>query len=350
VRRRGALAAQFVAVFTALGLGAAAAAELTVSGTVSTGPDRVPVAGVQVELEVAGRLAPAAADSDAAGRFSARVASPQSRAATLSVTARFRKDGFDPLQAVELCTPGTAQACSLRPAELFPNGGIAALTDDELRVLDPLRSAEGRTLYLLAYQILPPGPSAPRIDPNILAASLQLNIATRMQDLDSDPAVLEFEPLDPVGLVPVPSPVAAGTPEKAKAVGERLNALGVISGTGMAGNSGGTATVSMTSTFVIMPSDEDRSRMLLVHDQDLPAAFLTSAELSQRLSPLWGQSALLAVCRKEFARALAARDRGGMERLRAYLVAERSRTGGDQGMKLADLGRLLHRVDQELRP
>lgn len=333
---------------------ASAAADLTVSGSVVTGPDRTGVAGVQVDLEVRGRLVPDAARTDAAGRFEARVALPPGAIpASVAVTARYAKDGFDPLQAVEPCAPGAAAAarCALRPAELVATAGLAALTEEELRTLAPLRSAEGSTLYLLEYQVLPPGPSAPRIDPNSLAVSLRMAIATAMDELYSDPALADYDPLDAAGLVAVPPPVTATSPEKAKAVGERLNALGVVSGTGLVrADDGEPASVTMTSNLVLMPSGEERSRSLLVRDPELPAALLSSGELSLRLSPLWNQSAFLAVCRREFARARAQGDREGLERLRAYLVAERSRAGPDQGMQRADLDRLLRRVEQELGP
>jgi len=330
--------------------GSAWAAEFTFTGAVFTGPDRIPVGGVEVDLEVAGHFTPVAATSDAAGRFSARVTLPRAPTDAVTVNARYRKDGFDPLQPVVRCTPGAARACPLDPVALIPTAGIATLTPEEKQVLEGLRSAEGRTLYLLPYQVLPSGPTAPHIDGNFLAASLRTAIATRLQELDADPAVFDYEPLDPVGLMPLPAPIAAATSEKAKAVGEKLNALGVITGTGLTQAGAGGTVVDMTSSFVIMPTDEAQSRTLLVHDQNMPAALLSSAELSQRLSPLWGQSTLLAICRQELGRAHATRDRSRLERLRAYLVAERSRTGRDEGMKLADLEKLLRQVDRELAP
>jgi hypothetical protein len=330
----------------------AAAADLTVAGSVVTGPDRTPVAGVQVDLEVRGRLVPDAARTDAAGRFEARVPLPPgSVPASMAVAARYLKDGFDPLQAVEPCAPGGGPGarCTLRPAELLATAGLAALTEEEIRILASLRSAEGSTLYLLEYQVLPPGPSAPRIDPNSLAVSLRMAIATAMDDLYADPALADYDPLDAAGLVAVPPPVTAASPEKAKAVGERLNALGVVSGTGLLRGGGGEPpAVTMTSNLVLMPAGEERSRSLLVRDPEIPAGLLSSGELSARLSPVWNQSAFLAVCRREFARARAQQDRRGLERLRAYLIAERSRAGPGQGMQRADLDRLLRRVEQEL--
>jgi hypothetical protein len=345
---RAALTALAAAVALA---GVAEARTVRVSGKVLTSTGS-PLAAARVRIEVTGIGPQGSAVADPAGQFTAEVRLPEGPAGRPAVvTLLYSKDGYRSVNAVRECRP-VSSACAFPAVTLPAAAGASALSPEEQNALKGLRSQERNTLFLVPFRLEPEPAPAVRLDMPRLAESLRRAIVLRFQDLEDREGLRGFTPLPPVGLRTLPpgviTPDEEADTEKLEAVGGHLNALALITGTGEVRAQGSKQLADVSAGFLALPAGRESSKLWLVEELDVPVSLLSSLRLSGRLSPLWGHSALLAVCRRELAEARAANDTARLRRVRAYLVAERSLAGGGEEIKVGEIDRLVSEIDREI--
>lgn len=329
------------------------AGDVLLEGTVAGESDNAPLAGIEVSvLEPAG-VATQPASSDAAGHFKLHLTVPSGyRHRSGYVVLRFGGTGIRQQDTYQQCDLSTASHCAIGTIRLAAPGGVSSLSPEERNRLRTHIALHGDALFVLPYRMIAAANSA-GIDMELFRWALETSINTRIQELEQDLEIEQLgEPLPPLGLVTL-EPDFAGLPlPKQRAVGEFVRALAVISGIGQWKQpDGDAARVNIQSNFFVMPpATGEQTRLLRVRDTDLPAAAVNSLELADQLSPLWGHFALVAVAGREYERARAANDRPALERIRAYLIAERGRLGEEDSYRKNDLERLLRRVQEALQP
>ena len=154
------------------------------------------------------------------------------------------------------------------------------------------------------------------------------------------------------GVSITPLPVDANNDlTRLQAIGEFVNALGVVSGMGLDDGSG--QSIELSSSFVIIPRATLFEPPVLNIVDTVPVRKLGLSSLDQSFSRMWGRATVLA---------LAARDLKGAEvlsgdtrrnelrRVRGYLVAERSNVGPGDPIGTTRLNELIERVTREVGP
>lgn len=101
---------------------------------------------------------------------------------------------------------------------------------------------------------------------------------------------------------------------------------------------------------MVMPVGKLVSQQYQVVDEGILVRELGSPSLSNKLNPLWAHNTLLAVCRREIVLAQARKDPEALERIRAYLLAERSQAGKYEKLKVQELNLLLGQIDGAAGP
>jgi hypothetical protein len=106
--------------------------------------------------------------------------------------------------------------------------------------------------------------------------------------------------------------------------------------------------VEVASEYVIIPTLPRFRPGSLSIDDRIPLEGLSASGLSRRLDALWGRGTLLALAVVEAKEALAARDRGRLEKARSWLIAERAQTGPGNETLVQSIAELLRHIDEEL--
>jgi hypothetical protein len=297
----------------------------------------LPGVRVVVELSGSGRSVALPSGTDATGSFAfdpAQLFTSQERD-TEGLALTFSKDGYRELTKVKQL-PGRgdfrlgALEFGLEPAAA-PAGQACADADKLL----PLRSQEGRTLFVVPYDV---GADRFREFNDRLLLTLKRRIETHLQELNVDSGVAE------VGLRSLPEKVAAADTEAIRACGGTLNALAVAAGTVTPSGS----EMEVESEYVIIPTLPRYRPGSLSIDDRIPAEGLSATQLGRRLDALWGRGTLLALAAAEARDALAAHDRSRLERARSWLVAERAQTGRGNETLVQSIAELLRHIDEEL--
>jgi hypothetical protein len=301
------------------------------------------LAGVRVvvELSGSGRSVTLPAETDAIGAFAfdpaQHFSTPERDTEGLSLS--FSREGYRGLTKVRrLPARGDFRIplleFRLEPLAVHPGQTCA----DEGRLL-PLRSQEGRTLFVVPYEV---GPSERSREFNDrLLLTLKRRIQTHLQELNVDARIGE------VGLRSLPEKLTAADTERIRACGGALNALAVAAGSVIT-PSGAGSELEVESEYVIIPSLPRFRPGSLSIDDRIPREGLTAAQLGRRLDTLWGRGTLLALAVVEARDALAAGDRARLEKARSWLVAERAQTGAGNETLVQSIAELLRLIDQEL--
>lgn len=328
------------AAAAALAAATASPQTVVVTGRVVDQATGAALSGVRVvvELSGSGRSLPLPATTDASGSFTfdpAQHFSAQERD-TEGLSLSFAKDGYRTLTKVRrLPARGDFHVgpleFRLEPLAISP--GRACADADKLF---PLRSQEGRTLFVVPYELEPSERSREFNDRLLL--TLKRRIQTHLQELNVESEVAE------VGLRSLPERVAAADTETIRACGGTLNALAVAAGTVTASGS----EIAVESEYVIIPTLPRFRPGSLSIDDRIPLEGLSASALGRRLDALWGRGTLLALAVAEARDALAARDRPRLERVRSWLVAERGQTGQGNETLVHSIAELLRNIDEEL--
>lgn len=306
-----------------------------VSGTVAARTG-APLADVQVQVEI--RSVKTAGSTDLNGHFqfdAAKLFSPGELRDALGLMLMFSKPGFQPVN--RLVHPRAGEVVNV---QLDPTGSGAGLAPADKEELDNYRATPGSApLFLIPYSFAGI-PSAREVNDG-LRANLERVIVTHLQG-----SGLGGSAMVALKLLP-PSP--GSDIDRMRAVGSYLDALGMITGMGEAeAGTGGSRTLRVSSTFLVVPRVEAVVAPVLYVDDDMPADSVTSPLLYTHLSKLWGRSTVLALGVSEFGKARAANDKKALTRIRTYLQAERAGAGpGDEAL-VSQLNTLITAVDKEL--
>jgi hypothetical protein len=319
---------------------AVALAEDPVSGQVLDQASGAPLAGVRVSVELSRRSVTLPAPTDAAGRFGldpARLFNPV-ELDTDGVSFLFEKDGYRGANKVKLLAKRGDVRIASFAVRLEPLAAPAARSCDQEATLGPLRSSDGRTLFVVPYDL--GSPERSRDFNDRLLQTLKRRIQTHLQELNLDVA------LGDVGLRSLPRQLGAADTEKIRACGGAVNALAVAAGRVTPIDRG--ADVAVESEFVIIPALARYRPGSLSIDDRLPVGELTASALSRRLHSLWGRSTLLALAIAEARDALTAHDNGRLEKARSWLTAERAQAGPGSETLMQSISELLRLIDAEL--
>jgi hypothetical protein len=327
-------------VLTAAGPTVAYAEEPPVTGRVVDQASGAPLTGVRVSVELSRRSVTLPAPTDAGGRFGfdpARHFTTEERD-TDGLSLVLEKEGYRSSTKVRhLAKRGDFRIGPLE-IRLEPQASPVAGTCDEEEALRHLRSSEGRTLFIVPYEV----GSAERSQEfnDRLLQTLNRRIRTHLQELNLELGVGD------VGLRSLPGKLTPADTEKIRACGGAVNALAVAAGRVTPVGTG--ADVAVESEYVIIPSLPHYRPGSLSIDDRLPMGELTASGLSRRLHSLWGRGTLLALSVAEAKDALAARDFGRLEKARAWLIAERAQTGPGSETLMQSIAELLRLIDAEL--
>jgi len=319
---------------------AVALAEDAVSGQVLDQASGAPLAGVRVSVELSRRSVTLPAPTDAAGRFGldpARLFNP-TELDTDGVSFLFEKDGYRGANKVKLLAKRGEVRIASFAVRLEPLAASAARSCEQEATLGPLRSSDGRTLFVVPYDL--GSPERSRDFNDRLLQTLKRRIQTHLQELNLDVA------LGDVGLRSLPGQLGAADTEKIRACGGAVNALAVAAGRVTPIDRG--ADVAVESEYVIIPALARYRPGSLSIDDRLPVGELTASALSRRLHSLWGRSTLLALAIAEARDALTAHDNGRLEKARAWLTAERAQAGPGSETLMQSISELLRLIDAEL--
>jgi hypothetical protein len=323
-----------------LAAAAASSQPVAVSGRVTDQANGAALSGVRVvvELSGSGRSLSLPAPTDANGSFAfdpARLFTAK-ECDTEGLSLSFSRDGYRSLTTVRrLPARGDFRLGALE-FRLEPLAAPAVRTCADEDKLRPLRSREGRTLFVVPYEVAPSERSREFNDRLLL--TLKRRIQTHLQELNVESGVAD------VGLRSLPENVAAADTETIRACGGTLNALAVAAGTV---TPSGTE-VEVSSEYVIIPALPRFRPGSLSIDDRIPLQGLSASALGRRLDALWGRGTLVALAVAEARDALAARDKPRLERVRSWLVAERAQTGQGNETLVHSIAELLRHIEEEL--
>jgi hypothetical protein len=276
---------------------------------------------------------PQAGQTDTFGRFELDLPRliPGWSADNKSVTLIFRKAEFQEAHRVLVCSPTNQAECEnliVPMARLVSEQDIPLAVQEKLK---PLISKEGQTLFLMPYVITPLSDTGPPPLPkqDYLSVGLFRAITTYLQALPLSGATSEQLAPPEVGLENLEAVLPWTNPEKVRRYGFFLNALAMIGGFGeIRRDQSGKPVVAISSSFITMPSLPGISTLEIV-DDNLPVDLINSPKLAEKFSRRWGLRTLMAISVRDFKRAKARGDRLGIERVRAYLIAEKAQLSKD---------------------
>ncbi len=305
-----------------------------------TARNGTPLADVRVQVEI--RHVATARSTDAQGHFEVDAGTlfPANELRDVDrVMIELSKPGFQAVNKLVRVVAGEAPA--VVNVQLDPTGGSAALDATEKETLSRYVAAPGTApLFLVPYSL-----SGISGDPNTLNDRLRANLE-RVIVVHLQAADLAASGMVSLKLLPA---TATNDIDRLRAYVAYLKALGVITGYGAVETpSGGSATLDVSSTFLVIPDVPPLTQPVLYVDDDLPADRVTSPRLYQSLSKLWGRTAVLALGLSEFDAARTAGDKAALKRIRTYLQAERAGAGPGDETLLSQLGALIDAVDKEL--
>jgi hypothetical protein len=317
-----------------------------IKGRVVTAIGEHPVEGVGIAVQPIQD----AAQTDAFGRFEidlAKVVPNWSPGRKSSITLVFTKTGFENANSLLNCETVDARKCANLTVTLVRTFDDVELDAAMKEGLKPMISRDGLTLFLLPYDMVrqPDVNQVPDLRTESLMYGLHSSVNTHLQALVLDKGV----PRPPdIGVKPVKEKVAATDTEKIKTWGMYLNALAMVGGSGVIRrDADGKGIADMSSTFTMIPKLQEFPSVEEVKD-NLPVELLNPSELSKQLSTTWGYRTTFALCLAEFKRAKSKGDRQGLERVRAYLMAERAQLKGNDE-RVGQINEMLNLVDEELQ-
>jgi hypothetical protein len=297
-----------------------------------------PSADVAVVAEADGR-AFGDARTDAKGAFSIPLA-PAGDARDLAVT--FSKTGFrGEVRRLDRSAAGRPLQVKLLAAT-----GVSAISPQDEQRLRPLVSPAGSGPLMFVPYALPGGSgsaggSQAAAANQRLRVQLQRLILTHVQSTVGSANVSITElPVD-----------ANNDIARLQAIGEFVNALGVVSGIGLDDGTG--QSMEIASSFVIIPRPQLFEPPVLNIVDTVPARKLGLPTLDQSMSRMWGRATVLALAARDLKAAEALKGdsrRTELQRVRRYLVAERSTVGPRDEIGTARLNELIERVTREVGP
>ena len=302
----------------------------SLTGTV-TAADK-PLADVAVVAEADGRGF-GNARTDAQGQFAIPLA-PAGSARDFAVT--FGKTGFRS-EVRRLDRSAASRPLQVKLLAATGPGAVSPQDEEKLRAL--ITPAGTGPLMFVPYT-LPGGGQAVAANQS-LRLQLERLIMTHVQSTVGGAGVsMTALPLD-----------ANNDIARLQAIGEFVNALGVVSGMGLDDGSG--QSLELSSSFVIIPRAKLFEPPVLNIIDTVPARRLGLSALDQSFSRMWGRATVFALAARDLKAAEALGDearRAELKRVRAYLVAERGAVGPSDAIGTARLNELIDRVSREVGP
>lgn len=206
------------------------------------------------------------------------------------------------------------------------------------------RSEDGRTLYLMPYEVLTEELQREGTDiTKRLKTSLKRAISTNLQALPSGGS------LPDIGLVQLTAPVEATHVEHVVSLGRRLNALGMISGeVSLETNLEGKATIDVSSQYQIIPAIDVLRPATVYVDDSFPPERINSVRLVEHISNQWGAYTVVALALRELEQLPPDADRKELQRIRRYLIAQRSQCGPEDRAIVNQIELLIDYLDEQI--
>jgi hypothetical protein len=289
------------------------------------------VEGVAWRLEVDKTLT--SGTTDANGVFNINLPRLDSWPHQKHVAVRLSKKGFEQISWALNVHVASNPDCSRLKVSMRPNRAEDLTPDPEvIETLDSYYSSEGRSLYLLL------SPSLMRVignDPSPMLEAFQNNITDHLQALPVVPPPQDITVPPDVPLEWIHNlEIGPQETRKLRAYGSYLKALLMLNGV-VVPTPSEKQEVCVRFDYQLVPFQEELGFVREIVSYAWPVSQL-SFEHYEELSRRLGFYTLLALCVREvlaFERGQSAGDLSGLERARAYLVAERSRLGLDEPLK-----------------
>jgi hypothetical protein len=313
---------------------------------------------VSLSVEANGMLIPAG-ETDDAGRFQIDLPTliPGWRAEDeRRLAVSFAKPGYEQVIWVLDCHVAGQSACTGLEVVLAPLPDSqmptpeVSIDPDEIEVLDEHYQSSGLTLYFLPLTV-----SVALGDElsTLMIESLQDTITNHLQTLPVGPPPRDITPPPDVELVRLNGlQVGLTDTGKIQIYGRYLKTLAMInSAVRMQRDANGAEVARLTFHYRAIPFDTASAPIREVYSYTVPVAELQFPERYEQMGARWGFYTLVALCIRElsaFKAAAPPADRTQLERVRAYLLAERSQLRRDEPLKLQVIEELLDRVNQHL--
>jgi hypothetical protein len=316
-----------------------------IQGTVLDARSGAPLRDVQIDVELSGKRQTPPVQTGADGRYALDLSKMVFTPVDLKtdvVNISFSKEGYRPATRIirgkisELVMPDNGVI------KMQLVAGATVLSPEEAAQLKSLRSATGRTLFVVPYMIQQSGLDADRFNGD-LRSHLKRGINTHLQAIGAQAALGEVA-IEPLSL----KLESAGT-DKGRAVGMELNALAVIGGRIFGQETDERAPLEVTSEFAIIPVAGPFLPWTLFVDDRLPRNMLQSSGLYKRLNKIWGGNTVLALSVLEVRQAIEKNDRLGLHRARGYLLAEKKEAGPEDASLVQQIDALLGFIESQLK-
>jgi hypothetical protein len=330
-----------------------------ITGAVVTGVQTgEPLQGVTVRVETHGRLIPGG-ETDDAGRFKIDLPTliPGWRAEDETrLAVSFAKPEYEEVIWVLDCHVAGQSACNGLDVvlEALPDSRRltteVSINPDEIEVLDEHYQSSGLTLYLLP---LSASVALGNELSTLMLESLQGTITNHLQTLPVVPPPRDITPPPDVELVRLNGlQVALTDTGKIQIYGRYLKTLAMInSAVRLQRDANGVEVAQLTFHYRAIPFDMASTPIREVYSYTVPVAELHFPERYEQMGARWGLYTLAALCIRElsaFKAAASPSDRTQLERVRAYLLAERAQLRRDEPLKLQVIEELLDLVNQHL--
>jgi hypothetical protein len=321
-------------------------ASIQISGQVIGQSTEGGLGGVAWSLNVDEALTSGTTDAD--GSFNINLSKLEGWPAQKHVVVRFSKKGFEQVSWVLNVHAAGNPTCRPRTISMRPNR-VEDLTPDPeaIETLDSYYSSDGRSLYLLL------SPSLMRVignDPSLMLEAFQENITDHLQTLPVVPPPQDITVPPDVSLEWIQNlEIGPQEARKMQAYVSYLKALAMLKGIVVPSVSE-KSEVCVRFDYQLIPFQEELGFVREIASYAWPVGQLSFEhyeELAQRL----GFYTLLALCLREvlaFDRSQSAGELSGLERARAYLVAEQSRLGPDEPLKTHYVRTLLDIISAKL--
>lgn len=264
------------------------------------------------------------------------------------LAVRFSKKGFEQVSWLLNVHAADNPACRQLVVSMRPNRAEDLTPDPEaIDTLDSYYSSEGRSLYILLSSSLMPVVGH---DPSLMLEVFQESVTDRLQALPVVPPPQDITVPSDVPLEWIQDlELGPHDVKQMQAYGSYLTALAMVNGFAVPSTSGN-GEICVRLDYQIIPLQRDFGFVREIISYAWPVEQLRF-EHYEALSRRLGFYTLLALCVREvlvFERAKSAGDRSGLERARAYLVAERSLLGRDEPLKTQYIRRLLDVINTKL--
>jgi len=310
----------------------------TLSGTVVSGGSGR--GGASVVAEADGRPV-AQLKTEADGSFRIDFSPyPNARDFTVTVSLQgFRKD----VRLLDRPALGRALQVTLVPM----TGPAAILPEDEQKLRSLVTPVGTGPLVFIPYD-LPTG--AGQGD----AVALNERLRVQLQRLIVTHVQIAATSTEARDISLTKASVAAGNDlSRMRAVGQFVNALAVVSGTGFGVGDGASASKEMelASSYVIIPQGEWFDPPLLSIVDTVPSDQVGRISLDQKMSRMWGRATILALAARDLktVQSLKGEERRTLlQRIQRYVIAERANVGAADELGAAKLKELVEIVAREL--